>query len=93
MNSLLDRLKEWKGQVVVVDCCSPYVVIGVLTETTTDFLELENADMHDLRDTDSTRESYLAKTAEVGVQKNRKSLILRMPEVVGVSRLSDLRTG
>jgi hypothetical protein len=81
------------GETVVVDCVSPFVVIGELAGVTAAYLELVRADMHDLRDTETTRELYLAKTAEFGVQKNRKRVVLRMTEVVGVSRLADLEIG
>lgn len=93
MEPLLDRLRVWVGELVVVDCASPYVAIGKLSQVASDFLELADADMHDLRDTDTTRELYLVKAAQHGVQPNRKVLVLRMSEVVGVARLSDVATG
>ncbi len=88
MSALLERLHEWLGEVVAVDCASPYVAVGTLKQATAEYLELHDADMHDLRDTDSTREFYLVKTARHGVQANRKVLVLRMAEVVAVSPLS-----
>lgn len=93
MGKLLDRLAEWRGEMIVLDFRSPFLAIGVLVEIGEDFLELEEADMHDLRDTETTRELYLVKTARHGVAANRRSLVVRLDEVVGVSRLSDVATG
>ena len=93
MDQLIDRLKEWCDQVVVVDCGGPFVVVGTLAEVTNDYLELRDADMHDLRDTETNRELYVEKTARHGVQVNRAVLILRMSEVVGMSRLADVSSG
>ena len=89
---LRDRLQDWLGEQVVVDCVSPYVVIGTLAQATPSHLELEDVDMHDFRDTDTNRELYLVKTVRYGVQRNRKTLVLRMDEVVGISRIRDVIT-
>lgn len=93
MASLQDRLKQWQGQVVVVDCVSPYVAVGELRVVEEGYLELAEADMHDLRDSTTSRENYLVKTALHGVQANRSTLVFRMDQVVGVSRLADLKVG
>lgn len=88
--NLVDRVKLWEGEVVVVDCSSPFVVIGTLRDATADYVELGAADMHDLRDTSTSRELYLVKSARHGVAPNRAIVILRMAEVVGISRLADV---
>lgn len=93
MKTLIERVGEWIGQVVVIDCSSPYVVVGTLADATAEYLELNDADMHDLRDTDTSRELYLVKTARHGVQSNRSVVIFRMAEMVGISRLEDVETG
>jgi hypothetical protein len=93
MASIQDRLREWLGEVVVVDCVSPYVAVGELKVVEDGYLELADADMHDLRDSTTSRENYLVKTALHGVQSNRSTLVFRMDQVVGVSRLSDLKVG
>ena len=93
MQSFADRLREWQGQVVVIDCASPYVVVGTLSHVADQYVELRDADLHDLRDTDTNRELYLVKTARLGVQGNREQLMVRMGELVGVSRLADVLAG
>jgi hypothetical protein len=93
METLRDRLASWVDQVVVVDLRSPYVAIGRLVQVGHDYLELADADMHDLRDTDTNRELYVVKAARHGVQRNRAQLLIPERETAGVSRLADVVTG
>lgn len=88
--TLQERLGEWLNQIIVIDCVSPYVAVGTLIRFGHDFVELQEADMHDLRDTSTSREVYVVKTARHGVQANRTALIFRLAEVVGVSLLADV---
>lgn len=90
MVSLRERLTAWVGEVIIVDCVSRYVVIGTLAESHSDYLELTEADVHDLRDTTTSRELYLVKTRQYGVQQNRARVLFRMAEVVAISRLEDV---
>ena len=85
-----DRLAAWVGKVVVIDCTHPYVAIGTLVRATRDYLELAEADMHDLRDSTTSRENYLVKTARHGVGATRGLLLFRMEHVVGVSPLDEV---
>lgn len=86
------RLAEWVGKLVVIDCSHPYVAIGRLVRATADYLELNDADMHDLRDSTTSRENYLVKTAIHGVGATRRQLIFRMEHVVGISPLDEVVT-
>ena len=54
------------------------------------FLELKNADLHDLRDTDTSRENYVAASVATGVKRNRKRLFVSRTEVVAIARLDDV---
>ncbi|MGL4461509.1 MAG: hypothetical protein ACRC1K_05095 [Planctomycetia bacterium] len=90
---LRGRLAAWIGNEVVVDCVSPFVAVGRLARAGDDYLELVDADLHDLRDASTTRELYVVKTVRHGVAVNRKRLLFRMTEVVGVARLSDVVGG
>lgn len=90
MSAFQTRLKEWEGQTVVVDCQSPFVIVGTLVQATDQYLELGKADIHDLRDTGTSRELYVVKAARHGVAHNRETLLVRMPEAVGISRLVDV---
>jgi small nuclear ribonucleoprotein (snRNP)-like protein len=83
-------LEEMIGQIVVVDLRGQYVVLGTLLRFDEQTLELRNADLHDLRDADSTRELYVAEARITGVQRNRKRVLVVRAEVVAVSRLEDV---
>jgi hypothetical protein len=83
-------LEELLGQKVVIDCRSPYVVLGTLLRADDRYLELRNADLHDLRDTDTTRENYVASSCATGIKRNRKRMLLAREEVVAIARLDEV---
>ena len=83
-------LEELIGGKVVIDLRSEYVCLGTLMRVDGHFLELKNADLHDLRDTDTTRENYVAESVATGIKRNRKRLLLTRLEIVGISRLEDV---
>jgi len=78
------------GEQVVLDVTSPYVYLGRLEEVVPGFLILVEADVHDLRDTATTRERYVRERGELGIHANRRRVWVRMDEVVGISRLDDV---
>jgi hypothetical protein len=83
-------LEEFLNEKVVVDLRSEYVCLGTLVRIDEQFLELKNVDLHDLRDTDTTRELYVADSKLTGVKRNRKRLLLVRRDIVAVSRLEDV---
>jgi small nuclear ribonucleoprotein (snRNP)-like protein len=83
-------LEEMIGQKVVVDLRSEFVCLGTLVRVDEHFVELRNADLHDLRDTDTTRENYVAASCGTGIKRNRKRLLLVRTEMIAVSRLEDV---
>jgi hypothetical protein len=83
-------LEELIGAKVVIDLRSPYVCLGTLVRLDEHFVELRGADLHDLRDTDTTRELYVAESRATGIKRNRKRLLLVRAEMVAVARLEDV---
>lgn len=83
-------LDEMVNQKVVIDLVSPYVGLGTLVRFDEKFLELKNADLHDLRDTDTTRENYVAASVATGIKRNRKRVLINRSDVVAISRLEDV---
>ena len=83
-------LEELVGEVVVIDLRSTFVCLGTLTKVEPDFLHLKNADLHDLRDSDTTRENYVAASAATGIKRNRKKLWLMRADIVAIARLEDV---
>jgi hypothetical protein len=86
-------LEELVGEAVVIDLGSTFVCLGTLTKVTADCLELRNADLHDLRDTETTRENYVAASAATGIKRNRKKLLLMRADIIAVARLKDVVKG
>ncbi|MBI3862821.1 MAG: hypothetical protein HY290_13100 [Planctomycetia bacterium] len=84
---LIDQLV---GRPVVVDTASPYVLIGTLVKRDAAYLELEQADVHDLRDTTKTRENYVVDSKRLGVRVNRDRVLVRVDEIVSLSALDDV---
>ena len=83
-------LEELLGKVVVVDLRSPFVCLGLLERIDPLHLELRNADLHDLRDTQTTREYYVAQSQATGVKRNRKRVLVVRADVIAVSALEDV---
>lgn len=83
-------LDEFIGQKIVVDLRSTYVALGTLVHFDELHLELKNADLHDLRDTDTTRENYVAASLSTGIKRNRKRVLIVRADVVAISRLDDV---
>jgi len=83
-------VEEMIGTKVVIDLRSEYVCLGTLLRVDSHFIELKNADLHDLRDTDTTRENYVAESVATGVKRNRKRILVTRNEIVAISRLEDV---
>ena len=83
-------LEEFLNEKVVIDLKSPFVCLGTLVRIENHFLELKGADLHDLRDTDTTRENYVAASERTGIKRNRKKVVLFRDDVVAISRLTDV---
>ena len=83
-------LDDLVGQRVVVDLKERFVCLGQLLRFDETFLELRNADLHDLRDTDTTRENYVAASRATGIKRNRKRVLVVRADVVAISRLEDI---
>jgi small nuclear ribonucleoprotein (snRNP)-like protein len=83
-------LDELLNEKVVIDFRSEYVCLGTLVGFDEHTLELRNADLHDLRDTDTSRENYVAASVATGVKRNRKRVFVSRADVVAVARLDDV---
>lgn len=83
-------LEDYLGEQVVIDMASHFVCLGTLQTIEDRFLEIRNADLHDLRDSDSTRENYVISSRLTGIKRNRKRVLVVRSEVVAISRLQDI---
>jgi hypothetical protein len=83
-------IQELLGERVVIDFHSSYVCLGILQGFDESFLDLKNADLHDLRDTQTTRENYVAASRTTGIKRNRKRVLVVRADVVAITRLDDI---
>ncbi|MSR58010.1 MAG: hypothetical protein EXS05_10080 [Planctomycetaceae bacterium] len=87
-DSTLDTLV---GREVVIDVESPYVYLGTLTGYDHKYVMLEHADVHDLRDTSTTRENYIVDSRRFGIRPNRDKVHVRIGDIVSLSALADVQ--
>ena len=85
-----DWLVALRGQLVVVDLDESYLVIGVLAEADSDCLVFTDADLHDHREANCTKDVYLIETLKLGVRANRRRVMIPRRRVVAISRLEDI---
>ena len=83
-------LAELIGQRVVIDLKSTYVCLGSLAGLDEQFLDLRDADLHDLRDSAATREVYVHDSVRHGIRRNRSRVLLRRDEIVAITRFADV---
>jgi len=85
--SSLDALE---GREVVLDLASQYVILGTFKGRDALYYIIDNADVHDLRDTTTSRELYVLDAKRHGINANRKRVFVRKDGVVSLSNLADV---
>jgi hypothetical protein len=90
MNVSDSILEQMRGRQIVVDASSQFVLLGTLTGYDERYLVLEQADVHDLRDTTTTRENYVVDSRRLGIRVNREHALVRIDEIVSLSALDDV---
>lgn len=84
------ELNKFVGQDVVLDCRGEIAYIGRLFAVGDWFLELTDADVHDMDSSRTSKEIYVMEAAKHGIKKNRHSVHVRKTEVVSISLLQDV---
>lgn len=90
MSSDSPLLEQLVGRGVVLDVAAQYVYVGVLREFDHRYLVLEQVDVHDLRDSTTTRELYVLESKRHGVNANRRRVLVSRDQVVSLSALDDV---
>lgn len=83
-------VEELIGREVVMDVVGQYVYLGTLIGHDAHYLVLQEADVHDLRDTATTRELYVLESRRHGIRANRRRVYVRREEVISISALDDV---
>lgn len=81
----MEMLESLLNHKVVLDMSSPFVCMGKLIRISEHYYELQDADVHDLRDTPTTRENYVVAARLSGIKPNRKQVFIRAGEVVAIA--------
>lgn len=90
MESNLQPLQDFIGQNIVIDTNSPYIYLGKLVEIDKWFITLEAVDVHDQKESSSTKEKYIMEAKKSGIKQNRKNVVVRQDQIISVSRLDDI---
>ena len=79
-----------RGHYVVIDTDSDYLYIGKLLGVHGPFITLEEADVHDRRESSSMKEKYVLESKRYGLRSNRREVHLRFQRMVSYSLLEDV---
>lgn len=85
-----DPLADLIGAIVVVDLDGPWLAFGRLAGVTPTWIELTEADLHDLREGSSSRDVYALETQKHGVRVNRRRVLVPLSQLIAVSRLDEV---
>lgn len=80
---------QFVGEEVVIDTPTRYIYLGTLVEYTDRALVLEDVDVHDSEESESTKEVYIMKAAEQGIRVNRERVVIPEHRVLSMSTLDD----
>lgn len=83
-------LEDFLNLEVVLDLRSPYVCLGKLAAIHESYFELRDADLHDLRDTKTSREDYVVAAQATGIKRNRQRVLIRRDEVIAIAKIEDV---
>lgn len=86
------ELEKFLKQKVVLDTRSSWVYIGVLDEVTEQCAVLSDVDVHDNKDSSSSKEIYIWQSTTTGVKANRHRTFINLDYVVSFSLLDDIKT-
>ena len=78
-------LKNYMNKKIVVDTSSSWIYIGNLKNIGENSIELTDVDVHDSKDTATTKEIYLVHSKKTGIKSNRENVFINMDYVVSFS--------
>ena len=90
MPSLAEELKSLIGHEVVLDTRSPFVYIGKLEAVGDHFLTMADVDVYDSSETHTRKEVYAFESRKYGIKRNRARCLVKVADVISLSRLEDI---
>ena len=82
--------EEFVGHKVVIDTKTPIVYLGTLSTIEGPLLVMDDVDVHDINDTQTTKDMYILESKKSGIKKNRSRVHVCSEQVVSISRLDDI---
>lgn len=76
---------------IVIDTNSSFLYIGVLEEVTGNSAVLSEVDVHDSKDTGTSKELYVLESKITGVKSNRRLAYINLDYIVSFSPLDDVK--
>ncbi|MCP4021836.1 MAG: hypothetical protein GY729_08340 [Desulfobacteraceae bacterium] len=85
------ELEKYIGQHVVLDTHSSWIYVGILEKVTDNCVVLSDVDVHDSKDTITSKELYVYESKITGIRSNRRSVHVNMNYLVSFSLLKDIK--
>jgi hypothetical protein len=85
-------LEKYLEQKVVLDTRSAWVYIGVLESVTDACAVLADVDVHDRRDSPTSKELYVLESKTTGIKSNRDRVYVNLDYVVSFSALEEVKS-
>jgi len=84
------EMEKYLKQQIVLDTRSSWIYTGVLEEVTQHCAVLSGVDVHDNKDTATSKELYVLQSKTTGIKSNRQLVYVNLDYVVSFSRLEDV---
>lgn len=85
-----DWLEPFIGEIVCADLKDGFVVFGTLQSYSAHAVTFKDADFHDPREANSSRDVYALETRDIGVRVNRKHCHVDRSHIISLCLLADL---
>ncbi|MFH0963969.1 MAG: hypothetical protein V2A58_08150 [Planctomycetota bacterium] len=89
-NGFVESLSGLVGKEVVIDTATSYIFLGRLIACTPSFVTLEDADVRDSNEGRASKDHYAFEASRYGYRKIRKQVVVRVEQIVSISRLEDV---
>ena len=86
----MNWLSAYVDQVVCVDLKDGFVLYGTLQAFDNESLSFVNADFHDPREANSSKDVYALETQNIGVRVNRKQCKIPLINMIAICLLTEL---
>ncbi len=91
IHSMKEILKKFLKKTVVIDTRSSWVYMGVLKTVLDDAVELTEVDVHDSKDTSTSKEVYVLESRRTGIKSSRDRVFINLDYIVSFSLLEDVK--